>query len=172
MEDPISLLILGLGKTTHGDDGLGAVALELLARTHLEPCGVRLADAAATLPDPGPGYATVVVDAVRSDAPAGAFMRLAGDEAAGALVSRLPAASLARLSAGDGPLIVLGLVPRVVTPRAGLSPEVSAGLAGLIRWIVLESLRLGHVFRPRPPHYTATEQHTATEQLRRSEESP
>jgi hydrogenase maturation protease len=143
MADPRKLLVLGLGDASQGDDGLGAAAIALLTRAYVAPDGVQVA-AAGTAPDAEGAHAALLLDVVHADAPPGAFIRLQGDEAAPALLRRMPGSA-----ARWGSVILLGLVPHTVAPHAGLSPAVEAGLAGLVRHVVWEARQLGLEFRPR-----------------------
>ena len=149
MSEPMSLLVLGLGNATHGDDGLGAATLGLLRRAWVAPAGVHIAEGRVPC-DLRPSHAAVLIDAVRADAPPGAFIRLHGNQVAPAVRERLPGAARL-LDSGCGSVILLGIVPDVVGPRPGLSQRVAAGLEGLVRRVVLEARQLGHEFRPRRP---------------------
>ena len=139
------LVVVGLGNEQCGDDGLGAAAIRLLASRYDAPAGVRVVDAAALAPDALPDLGEVealVVDAVSSDCPPGAFVRLAGDEVASLLRERLPGRTPRRT-------VVLGLVPATREPGDPRSRAVEAGLAGLVCRIVLEARLLGHHFTRR-----------------------
>ncbi len=160
MPDETALLIMGLGTARDGDGGLGAAVLDRLRRDWIAPPAVRLASA-----DP-PGdvarvRAALVVDAVPADMPAGAFVRLRGEEVPAGVLERCPEA-IAALGRdehrGEGSeLIVVGLVPETYAPGCGLSARVASGLQGLVRHVVLEARRLGHDFRLRHPAKRATQ---------------
>jgi hydrogenase maturation protease len=140
------LLVVGVGDASRGDDGLGAATVALLRERYAIPAGVELADGAVPTDAAAP-RAAVVVGAVHADHPPGAFVRLAGDEATSSPAHRL----LGRVPDGAldaGQVIVVGLVPESTATRAGLSPAVAAGLAGLVRHVVLEARQLGHELQP------------------------
>jgi hypothetical protein len=146
MPERTPLVVVGLGRSVDGDDGLGAAAVALLTQTYDVPDGIHVT--AGRLPPVDGAPAMILVGAIESSAPAGTFVRLAG-----------PAAEAMRLlprgwREDDGsrpptPLIALGLVPSRVDRGAGLSRPVAAGLRGLVRHIVVEARRLGHDLRPR-----------------------
>jgi hydrogenase maturation protease len=146
MPASIPLLVVGVGDATRGDDGLGAATVALLRERYAIPAGVELAHGAVPT-DAVAACAAVVVGAVHADHPPGAFVRLTGAEAmtspADGLISRVPGGTL-----DAGKVIVVGLVPETTATRAGLSPAVAAGLAGLVRHVVLEARQLGHELEP------------------------
>jgi hydrogenase maturation protease len=150
MPEPVSLLVLGLGDSTRGDDGLGAAAIGRLRSAWIVPAGVHVSE--GRLP---PGLespdAALLVDAVAADAPAGAFIRLDGNRAVPAISERLPGLAGSLLERDPRRLVLVGLVPELVGPHPGLSRRVAAGLEGLVRRMVLEARQLGHEFRPRRP---------------------
>jgi hypothetical protein len=145
MSEPIPLVVVGLGTPAHGDAGLGAAAIDLLRRTYTIPAGVRVGDGFPWACE-GPGVG-LFIDAIESDAPAGAFIRLHGEEATPVVLRRLTATH-GRWDP-QSQLILLGLVPHTTTPGTGLSRAVEAGLAGLVRRMVLEARHLGHELRPK-----------------------
>jgi hydrogenase maturation protease len=162
MTEPCRLLILGLGNVLCGDDGLGVAAVEVLARSHRVPEGVRILDGGtlglALLPYLEDAEAALLVDAIRADAPPGAPIRLAGEDVAPAVLERLSPHQIgvadllagARLR-GRSPrrLVLLGLVPETLELGLGRSAAVEAGLPALVERIVLEARALGHELAPK-----------------------
>ncbi len=157
-----SLLVLGLGNLLCGDDGLGVAAIQRLARRYDVPAGARVLDGGtlglALLPWLSEVEDVILVDAVRADAPAGTFVRLAGEEVAPAVHDRLSPHQVGVSDLLDGlrlldrlpaRLVLLGLVPATLELGLERTPEVDAGLDGLVEAIVAEAGRLGFPFHPR-----------------------
>ena len=158
------LLILGLGNVLCGDDGLGVAAVEVLARSHRVPEGVRILDGGtlglALLPYLEDAESALLVDAIRADAPPGAPIRLAGADVAPAVLERLSPHQIgvADLLAGarwrgrsPRRLVLLGLVPETLELGLGRSAAVEASLPALVERIVLEARALGHELVPKAP---------------------
>ena len=157
-----SLLILGLGNVICGDDGAGVVAVERLRRSHVLPDGVRALDGGtlglSLLGEFHQGQDVILVDAVRVDASPGTPVRLDGDAVAGAVRERLSVHQIGvadlldalRLT-GAVPrrLVLLGLVPRTFELGLARSPEVEAGLDGLVEEVAEEARRMGYAVRRR-----------------------
>jgi hydrogenase maturation protease len=160
--DSSALLVLGLGNLLCGDDGLGVAAVRRLLRRYRVPDAVAVLDGGtlglSLLPILEDARAAILVDAIRSDGPAGSPVSLEGEDVALAAAERL---SVHQVGVADllgaarwrgrlpSPLILLGLVPGSLGLGVGLSPRVEAALPGLVERIVDEALSLGHVFEPR-----------------------
>ncbi len=162
MDDRGSLLILGLGNVICGDDGLGVAAVERLRRRYLLPPGVRALDGGTlglTLLGEFEGVDNVIlVDAVRIDAPPGTPVRLDGKAVETAARERLSVHqigvadlldALRLLGAFPQRLVLLGMVPHTLELGLGRSPEVEAGIEGLIEAIAAEALGMGFPLRRR-----------------------
>ena len=139
----ISLLVLGLGNLLCSDDGLGAAAVALLDREWEEPEGTLVLDGGtlglALLPYFEDARDVILVDAVRSDEPAGASVRLTGEDVAPAVLHRLSPHQIGVADILDGArlhgrwpdrVVLLGLVP--LTFRLGIerSAAVQSGMPG------------------------------------------
>ena len=155
----ISLLVLGLGNLLCADDGLGAAAVARLDREWEAPDGTLVLDGGtlglALLPYFEDARDVLLVDAVRADEPAGALVRLTGEEVAPAVLHRLSPHQIGVADILDGArlhgrwpkrVVLLGLVP--LTFRLGIerSPDVESGLPRLVDEIVAEARRMGHLF--------------------------
>jgi hydrogenase maturation protease len=165
----IPLLVLGLGNLLCGDDGLGAAAVARLDRDWEAPEGTLVLDGGtlglALLPYFEDSRDVILVDAVRSDEPAGAFVRLTGEDVAPAVLHRLSPHQIGVADILDGArlhgrwpdrVVLLGLVP--LTFRLGIerSPAVESGLPGLVDEIVAEARRMGHLFVRRSEDQTGS----------------
>ena len=145
-------LIVGVGNRWRGDDGVGARAIDAVDAIaasdrigfdllELDGEAARLADAWAGRPS------VVVVDAVRTGAPAGTIHRLDG---ADSIPDALPDASthaggvaaavaLSRaLGTLPGRLVVIGVEPALTTHGTELSPVVAARLDEVVDLAVRE----------------------------------
>lgn len=157
-----SLLILGLGNVLCRDDGLGIAAVEELCRRYEAPAGVAILDGGtlglALLAHVGDADDLVLVDAIRTETPAGSLVRLSGDEVAPAVRERLSVHQIGVADLLDGMrwlglrprnLVLLGLVPETLEVGVGCSPAVAAALPRLVDEVAQEAARLGHPLRPR-----------------------
>lgn len=161
-EKTVPLLVLGLGNVLCGDDGLGAVAVHLVDRLFQPPPGVLLLDGGtlglSLLPQLEQAHEAILVDAVRTDAPAGSLVRLEGDDVAPAVAARLSVHQVGVADLLDAArwrgwypsrLILLGLVPQSLDLGVGRTPAIEAALPLLVDRIVAEAAGLGHVLLPR-----------------------
>jgi hydrogenase maturation protease len=157
---PIRLLILGLGNVLCGDDGLGVIAVRMLARRSArnraiglhagETLGLSLLPLLARAKD------VILVDAIRFDAPAGTLIRIEAPEGAPRERGGFPHAGgvgdlldgVRQLDRRPRSVVLLGLVPRSLDARIGCSPEVEAALPDLLRSISAEAAGLGSPLRP------------------------
>ena len=162
------LLILGLGNVICGDDGVGVVAVDRLAREYELPERVEALDG-GTLGLTLLHYAAgaddlLLVDAIRADGPPGTLVRLEGDDVAPAVRERLSVhqigvadllEGLRLLDAYPRRVSLLGLVPETLELQVGLSPAVDAHLTELVTEVAREVRRLGYPLRRRDDHATA-----------------
>jgi len=158
----IALLVLGLGNLLCGDDGLGPAAVSLLTRMFEIPDGMCVLDGGtlglSLLPYIEDARHVLLIDAVRTDQPAGSFVRLDGDDVACAVRDRLSVHQIGVADLLDGArwrgryparLTLLGLVPETLELGLERSAAVDAGLPVLIEQIVSEARALGHELRPK-----------------------
>jgi hydrogenase maturation protease len=162
MDERIPLLILGLGNTICGDDGLGIVAVERLRAGYEIPLGVAVIDGGtlglSLLPWVEDAQRVLLVDAIGSDDPAGTLVRLDGDDVGPAVAQRLSPHQIGVADLLDGArwrgrypdeVVLLGLVPLTLDLSVDVSPPVAARLDRLVDAVVLEAARLGYQFTPR-----------------------
>lgn len=161
-------LVLGLGNLLCGDDGLGVVAAQELARRYEMPTGVVVLDGGtlglSLLPHLEQARIVLLLDAVAADAPAGSLVRLEGEAVAPAAACRLSPHqvgvaelldALQLLGRWPQRLLLLGLVPAHIGLRFGLSEPVAAQMDELIGCAVEELRLLGHAPTPKVDHETA-----------------
>ena len=147
----VSMLVLGIGNILLGDEGIGVRAVEALIERYRLPDGVEVIDGGTTgmgLLDLMAGRERViVVDAVKTGAPPGTIVRLAGDAIPAGLRERISTHQqgigdvLAALTLlGDAPmeLVVIGIEPADLTFGVGLSPEIEVKLAALVEAVMAE----------------------------------
>jgi hydrogenase maturation protease len=149
--------MLGLGNVLCADDGLGVVAVSHLAESYELPDGVQALDGGtlglSLLPYVEEAEKLILIDAVRTDAPPGAPVRLEGNEVGPAIAHRLSPHQVgvadlmdaARLR-GRHPreVVLLGLVPESLETRLGLSPALELAVPELVERVAAEAERLGH----------------------------
>jgi hydrogenase maturation protease len=159
MSDRTPLLILGLGNLLCSDDGVGAVAVHRLLCEYEAPEGAVVLDGGtlgmALLPHLESADVAILVDAIRTDEPAGTLVRLEGEEVAPAVAARLSVHQVgvadlldsARLLGRYPPrVILLGLVPTSIGLGVELTPAVQARLPSLVAAVVAEARALGFAF--------------------------
>ena len=157
-----NLLILGLGNVICGDDGLGVVAAERLRRDFEIPVGVEVLDGGtlglALLAHVTGADDLILLDAIRADAPAGALIRLDGDDVGPAVRERLSVHQIGVADLLDAlrlldevprRLVLLGLVPETLELAVERSPAVEAALDRLVNAAFLEARAMGHRLRRR-----------------------
>ena len=158
-----SLLILGLGNVICGDDGVGVAAVERLARDYELPEGVQALDG-GTLGLSLLAHVTgaddlLLVDAIRTGAPPGTLVRLAGSDVAPAVRERLSVHQIGVADLLDAlrlldevprRLVLLGLEPATLELGLGCSPAVAARIDDLVAAVAAEAEALGHPLRRRP----------------------
>jgi hydrogenase maturation protease len=139
-----SVLILGVGNTLGGDDGVGVRAVEALAAAGDLPAGIRLLDVGVAGLDilawVRPDEPVVILDAVHGTGEPGTLYRLGLDEIPEPAGPPLSAHDLgladalhaARLMGRPLRGTLIGVEPgRVEAFRVGLSPAVAAALPRL-----------------------------------------
>jgi hydrogenase maturation protease len=139
------LLVLGLGNILCSDDGLGAIAVNLLDRSFERPREIEVLDGGtlglALLPYLEEAETAILVDAIRADAPAGTLVRLEGADVAPAVEQRLSPHQIGVADLLDGVrwldrypqrLVLLGVVPATLELGVGCSPAVRAALPALV----------------------------------------
>jgi hydrogenase maturation protease len=157
-----SLLILGLGNVLCGDDGLGVAAVNEIHRRYQIPSHVRVLDGGtlglALMSCFEGSQDAILVDAVSVDRPAGSLVRLAGDDVAPAVRSRLSVHQIGVADLLDGlrlidayprRIVLLGLVPETLELGLDRSRAVDDMLPVLVRSVVEEARRLGYGLRSR-----------------------
>lgn len=162
MSERDRLLILGLGNTLLGDDGLGPAAVTRLMDRYCLPVNVHVLDGGtlglALLPYVEDVPFLILVDAVSAEAPPGTFVRLDGDEVGPAVSTRLSPHQVGVADLLDGArwreryprcVVLLGLVPESLDLKLGLSSSVASALPPLVERVVEEAARLGFVMMPR-----------------------
>jgi len=162
MDERTPLLILGLGNTICGDDGVGVTAVGYLSKHYEVPPGVVVVDGGtlglSLLPWIEDAARVILVDAIGADAPVGSFVRLEGDDVGPAVAHRLSPHQVGVADLLDGArwrgrypdeVILLGLVPESLELSVELSQPVAANLLRLVDEVVREAARLGFRFVPR-----------------------
>lgn len=155
--------VVGIGGVLMGDDAAGPFAVEhLRCRWHF-PDGVELIDGGT----PGPDLheylegwdALILLDAIRSEAPAGSVRLYRLEELLDLppsqrisphdpdLAQALMTARLQGLEPRE--MLLVGVVPAAVELGTELSPQVAAAMGEVERTVIGELRRLGHEPRPR-----------------------
>jgi hydrogenase maturation protease len=160
MNSRTPLLVLGLGNLLLEDDGVGSAAVAELTDRYQTPDGVRVLDGGtlglSLLPYLEDADAVILVDAIRSDAAPGSFVRLDGNDVGPAVATRLSPHQVGVADLLDGArwldrypkhVVLLGLVPASMELSISLSPDVRRALPALVDRIVEEARALGFVFQ-------------------------
>jgi hydrogenase maturation protease len=150
-------LVLGLGNVLLGDDGVGAAAIARLEREYRIPPGVRVEDGGtlglALLDLLTSAERVILVDAVRTDVPAGTLVRLAGADVMDAVRDRLSPHQVGVADLLDAARLIgrypatvtlLGLVPDNIDLAVVRSAAVEGALETLVDAIVREVQSLGY----------------------------
>jgi hydrogenase maturation protease len=154
-EEPIPLLIVGLGNVLLGDDGLGVAAVEFLKQEFDLPEGVDAIDGGtlglSLLPILQNARRVILVDAIAADAEPGSLVRLEGNEVAHAAANRLSPHQVGvadllvglRLLGGlPEEIVLLGLVPQTIELSLARSVFVEKQMPQLVLAIAEEMGRL------------------------------
>lgn len=164
MSSDAELVVLGLGNSLCGDDGLGVECVARIDKSWEPPPGAALLDG-GTLGLQLLGWiadvpALILVDAVRADAPPGSLVRLAGDAVAPAVRERLSPHqigvadlldSLRLLGRLPRHLVLIGLVPESLALGDERTEVVRAALPTLVDAVLAEAASLGYAFEAREP---------------------
>jgi len=153
----MTVLILGLGNVLLGDDGLGAAAVARLQRDYHIPPDVHLEDGGtlglSLLGLISEAAHVILVDAVRTENPPGALVRLDGNDVMDAVRERLSPHQIGVADLLDAARLIdhypstvtlLGLVPEAIELSVGRSRVVQASLDQLVEMIVREVRSLGY----------------------------
>lgn len=156
-ETSAGVLVLGLGNVLLGDDGVGAAAIARLEREYRIPPGVRVEDGGtlglALLDLLTSAERVILVDAVRTDVPAGTLVRLAGADVMDAVRDRLSPHQVGVADLLDAARLIgrypatvtlLGLVPDNIDLAVVRSAAVEGALETLVDAIVREVQSLGY----------------------------
>jgi hydrogenase maturation protease len=140
-----------------GDDGIGAAAIARIERDYRVPPGVRLVEGGtlglSLLGVVAEAEHVILVDAVRTDQPPGALVRMDGADVADAVRDRLSPHQVgvadlleaARLiDSYPASVTLLGLVPKSIDLAVVRSSAVNQGLDELIAAVVREVESLGY----------------------------
>jgi hydrogenase maturation protease len=150
-------LVLGLGNVLLGDDGVGAAAIARLEREYRIPPGVRVEDGGtlglALLDLLTSAERVILVDAVRTDEPAGTLVQLTGADVIDAVRDRLSPHQVGVADLLDAARLIgrypasvtlLGLVPDNIDLAVVRSAPVEGALETLVDAIVREVQCLGY----------------------------
>lgn len=156
------ILVIGMGNVLMQDEGIGVRAVEALEQCYHIPDGVNLVDGGTTgmeLFEPMRNCdCLIVADAVNASAPPCSLVRIANEEIRAFFQTKLSnhQLGLSDLLAllvlkGESPehIAIIGMVPHSLENKLGLTPEATAGLAGLVDMLVDELAGLGVVLRRR-----------------------
>jgi hydrogenase maturation protease len=153
----VDIRVLGLGNVLMGDDGFGPFVIEALKATWVFPEEVSVIDLGTPGLDLAPylagADAVILIDSVRSQAPAGALRTYSRR----ALLAHAPPQRLGPHDpgfiqtlltldfAGLAPreVTLVGVVPQTTAPCARLSPPVRTSVAAAVEAVVCELNRLG-----------------------------
>lgn len=155
-DEPLELLVLGLGNLLCEDDGAGVVAANALAAQFDVPPGVRVLDGGtlglALLPWIRSARRVILVDAILGDGPPGTIVRLEGGDVAHAAAHRLSVHQVGVLDLldsnrllGGGPeeVVLWGVVPAEMGLSVELTPDVRAAIPELVSRVAAEVRALG-----------------------------
>ena len=155
------VVVLGVGNILLSDEGLGVRAVERLARAHSLPAEVAVIDGGTSgmelLADLEGIDALIMVDAIRTGAPAATPIRLAGEALPVFFRTKLSPhqvglcdvlASLELLGRSPRHISILGLQPQSLALGMELSREVEDGMPALLGMIVSELALLGLAATP------------------------
>jgi hydrogenase maturation protease len=162
-EEPIPLLIVGLGNVLLGDDGLGVAAVERLKQDFDLPEGVSAIDGGtlglSLLPLLQSARRVILVDAIAADAKPGSLVRLEGDDVAHAAAHRLSPHQVGVADLLDGlrllggmpeEIILLGIVPEKIELSLESSAAVHRSMGRLVDAVASEASASGRPLRRLP----------------------
>ncbi|HJS41923.1 MAG TPA: HyaD/HybD family hydrogenase maturation endopeptidase [Gemmatimonadales bacterium] len=152
------VVVIGLGNTIMGDDGLGLVVLEYLQTAYGFPPEVELVDGGTwgmnLLPVIEDAAELILIDAIDAGVPPGTFVRLEHDRLPRYLATKISphqvdlrdVLALAELRGTLPPdTVALGLQPASIEMRHSLSEIVRSTVPELAEQVVQELARRGHL---------------------------
>lgn len=153
------VIVLGLGNILLSDEGVGVRVVETLQRRHRFPAEVELIDGGTSAMDLMDTLAScdhlIVVDAVKTGAPVGTVVRLAGEEVPAFFRMRISPhqlglsevlATLMLLEEAPGSVTVIGVVPQSLETSLDLTPLIQERVPVLCDMVLAELA--GHGLRP------------------------
>lgn len=157
---PERIAVVGIGNILMGDDGIGVAVIEALRQEEL-PAGVELYDAGTALSDMlsviGSADRVIFVDSCRADGEPGSVYRSVcrpDDWASEPLGDSLHdigvahAVQMHRLAGGRlGEIVVIGIEPKEVALREGLSPALQSRLPDIVQAVRNEAQALSRTRR-------------------------
>ena len=160
-QQPISILVLGIGNLVMSDDAVGAIVAQRLQYNYRFPDNVEVVDGGTLGLDLLPKLENItnliMIDAVETGQKAGSCVRLSGQELPIALETKISPhqmglkdlLAVSRLM-GHSPreMVLLGVQPGSIEMELGLTPEVEAVLDTLIFNVLTELANLEVVVIP------------------------
>ena len=150
-------VVLGIGNTILTDEGAGVRAVELIEQTYVVPPEVVLIDGGTSgmemLEDLSNLDLLIIIDVVKTGAPPGTVVTIAGDDIPVFFRSKLSPhqialpdvlASLELLDAMPGEIIVIGVEPISLELGLEMTPTVAARIPDLVRNAVAELDKRGY----------------------------
>lgn len=157
----MNILVMGVGNLLLSDEGAGVRAVEEFQKRYRVPGTVELLDGGTAgielLRYVQNRDAVIIVDVVRTGAPAGTIVRLEGEAVPALFQSKISPHQLglsdllAAAQLTDSMprrIVLLGIEPKCLDTGLALSGEVGAGVASLVSMIADELAALG--VRPEP----------------------
>ncbi|HEX3274472.1 MAG TPA: HyaD/HybD family hydrogenase maturation endopeptidase [Gemmatimonadales bacterium] len=161
MNEPGTLLVVGLGNPIMGDDGLGLAALDRLRRDWRLPAGIELVDGGTwgmrLLPVIEEAQAVLLLDAIDAGRMPGDLIELEGDELPRLFGHKLSphqidlreVLAVAGLRGTLPPrLAAVGLQPERIELSAHLSPVVAGGVDRMLAAVAARLATWGHPILP------------------------
>jgi hydrogenase maturation protease len=156
------VLVIGLGNVLLEDEGVGVYAIEELLRGYHLPPAVVVVDGGTSagdlLEDMASREQIIIADAVNTGAPPGTLVRMVDDEVPALFRTRLSPHQLslsdtlaALFLMGRAPrhITVIGMVPKSLEMRIGLSDTVKAQFGPMVDLLADELRSLGVDLVPR-----------------------
>lgn len=151
-----NILVIGMGNVLMQDEGVGVRAVEELESRYIIPEGVTVVDggtAGMELFDPIRNCDQLIVaDAINTGDAYGSLVRIANEDVPSFFQTKLSnhqlglSDLLALLTLkGEVPehVVIIGMVPHSLENKLGLTPEATAGLAGMVDMLLDELADLG-----------------------------
>ncbi len=157
----MQVLVLGVGNILLQDEGVGVRVVEEMQRRFQAPAGVEILDGGTAgmglIDDLLDKDAVIIVDAVRTGAPPGTVVRLAGDEVPVFLQQRISPhqlglsdvlATLTLIGKRPAHLVLFGVVPQSLELSLELTAAIERMVAVLVDKVVAELDSLGVQLKP------------------------